>query len=441
MKKVLATLVCAAAFAAASVASAPAAEDTPKKLLQDWFKAKKDADREKARAAIAEAGAVPDDAFEELRDLCLQSLAKAGRVVAPKGRNEWFDEKKDGWKGLYIAGGGGRKGLVLALHGGGEGSGDAGSAFSSFSGPIGSLGYRTLSPEVLKKTEHGWTDPPETERWVMDLVKRARASWGIDANRVYITGHSMGGFGTWTYGSIYADLFGGGAAFAGAPSVYWKEGRKDQEAEAVIEGVIPNLYNLPLFVYQSLDDKNVPAAANIRAAAELKEAHASDAKGWNFVYEQVDGRGHDFPQKGPGPGLQWMAGHERNPRPVKIIWQPVRTWKTTFYWLRWTDPWIGCTLTATIDRARNAVDIVVARPRGIGVEAGAKTLDAKIRTLSVYLDARVLDVAREVLVTVDGKERYRGVPAASLEVLLRSAEEREDPEYVFTREAAMGDAK
>ena len=90
----------------------------------------------------------------------------------------------------------------------------------------------------------------------------------------------MGGFGTWTYGSIHADRFAAGAAFAGAPTVFWVPGQKDKQAEAVVEGYLPNLYNLPLFVYQSLDDVQVKAPANIKACAELKRLHAEDPGGW-----------------------------------------------------------------------------------------------------------------------------------------------------------------
>ncbi len=433
-------LLLAAAPAVVPVPAGAAPADDPAKLVDAYFKARKDEDRARARKGIDDAPPLDPKAIPALRDRILEAMEKAGRKVAAKGRDEWFDEKKDGWKGLYMAGGSGRTGLVLALHGGGAGAGDAGQAQGSFSGPIGALKMRGLYPEVLRKTEYGWTDPPETERWVMELVRRARVTFGTDPNRVYVTGHSMGGYGTWTYGSIYADQFAAGAAFAGAPTVYWKPGQKDKDAEAVVTGYIPSLYNLPLFVYQSLDDLNVPAAANIRAAAELKAAHESDPDGWKFVYEQVDGMGHDFPKKGPGPGLQWMASHARDPRPKRIVWQPVREWKTTFYWIRWGTPWLESVLRATLDREANRVDILLERPRAANAVATEKQREEMTRTLSVYVDERVLDPAREIVITVDGKERYRGRPEPRLAVLLRSCEEREDPEYAFAMEAVVGEA-
>ncbi|MEO8549609.1 MAG: prolyl oligopeptidase family serine peptidase, partial [Kofleriaceae bacterium] len=40
-------------------------------------------------------------------------------------------------------------------------------------------------------------------------------TYAIDTNRVFICGHSMGGYGTWSIGPRHADLFAAGAAMAG----------------------------------------------------------------------------------------------------------------------------------------------------------------------------------------------------------------------------------
>ena len=423
----------AAAIVLAVAHEAPAGPPKAKALVDAWIKAKKDDERAAAWRAIEDNSALEASEVAPVRDALMQYFAKRARKV---DGDDWFDEKKDGWRGRYMTSGKGDKGLVLAMHGGGAGAGDCGQAASSFSGAVSSVGMRGIYPEVLKKTEYGWTDPPDTERWVMALVRAARLKWGIDSNHVYLTGHSMGGYGTWTYGSIYADLFAGGAAFAGAPTMYWKPNGKDRDAEAVTEGYLPNIRNLPLFVYQSLDDPNVPSAANVFAMRELAKLHEADPKGWEHVYEQVDGRKHDFPAKGPQPGLEWATKHVRDPRPVKIVWQPTRTWKTTFYWLRWTDPWICSEVTATADRAANAIAITVKSPRSATPQKTEAEREGRLVKLSVYLDERLVDMSKEVVVTVDGKERFRGVPRLSLATLVRSAEEREDAEYAFAAEAA-----
>jgi hypothetical protein len=430
---------CAFVVAAAALAAGPAtaAPPKPRALVDAWIKAKKDDERAAAWKAIEANPSLASADVAPIRDELMKHFAKRARKVTG---DDWFDEKKDGWRGRHMVSGKGDKGLVLGLHGGGAGAGDCGQAQGAFAGAVNDAGMRGLYPEVLKKTEYGWTDPPETEKWVMELLKCARLTWGIDANRVYVTGHSMGGYGTWTYGSIYADVFAGAAAFAGAPTMYWKKGGKDRDADAVTEGYLPNFRNLPFFVYQSLDDPNVPSAANVFAMGEMKKLHDADPAGWTFVYEQVDGRKHAFPEKGPGPGVAWATSHVRDPRPEKIVWQPTRAWKTTFYWLRWSEPWIGAGVVATVDRAKNAVDVVVKAPlTGTPMKTEAERAP-HVATLSVYLDEKLLDLSKEVTVAVDGKVRCRVKPTLSLATLVRSAQEREDPDYAYAAEAAPADA-
>lgn len=413
-----------------------AAAPNPKRLVKEYLKARKDADRAEAWAAIESAPPLDLADVPGLAEEALELVWKRGRKLE-SGRSEWFEDHPEGYAGHYTTSGKGKSGVVLALHGGGAGSADLGGAVSSFQGAISSLKMRGIYPQALVATEYGWTDPIDTERWVLELLKAARRTWGLDSNRVYVTGHSMGGYGTWTYGSIHADVFAGAAAFAGAPTVYWKPGAKDVEAQAVVDGYLPSLYNLPLFVYQSLDDVQVKPAANVKACADLAALHESDPRGWKHVYEQVDGRGHGFPEGGPGDGLEWMASHERDPRPTKVVWQPVREWKQTFYWLRWDEPWLGAVVTASVDREANTITIDVEPPHGVTPTRAAEELPTRTESLSVYLDDRLIDTERDVVVVVAGEERYRGRPEASLAELVRCAEEREDPEYVFALRAPL----
>jgi hypothetical protein len=229
----------------------------------------------------------------------------------------------------------------------------------------------------------------------------------------------MGGYGTWTLGSVYADAFAGLAAFAGAPTC--TRTGPGAPISGVEDGILPNLRNLPIFVYQSLDDRNVPAESNEFATKELDRLAKEDPGGYEHVYERVDGRGHDFPKKGPEPGVAWAAKHVRNPRPTKVVWQPSRPWKTAFYWLSWERPALGVVVTAET-KERNAFAVT-----SLGAVDG----------LSILLDERLADLDREVVVRLNGKETFRGVPKRSLRTMTRTAVERADPAYVFLAEVPV----
>lgn len=47
----------------------------------------------------------------------------------------------------------------------------------------------------------------EAEQDVLDVIAQVRKSYKIDGNRIYLTGHSMGGYGTWSIAMNHPELF------------------------------------------------------------------------------------------------------------------------------------------------------------------------------------------------------------------------------------------
>jgi len=273
-------------------------------------------------------------------------IVSKGRRLKKRGTNYWYGKKLPK-QGKYMSGGSGRGGLVIALHGGGKGQGDCGGAFSTFSSIAAKFKCACVAPEVLEKTERGWTTSG-TEEFVLELIEAAKRTWKIDPNRVYIVGHSMGGFGSWTLGAHHADLFAGAAPYAGGPVPITEGAAKYGKVLGLVDGVVPSLRNVALHVYQSLDDKNVPPDANIfanRMVLEYKQEHG----GYNYKYVQVDGRGHGAPPGGHKVGFAWLYKFERDPRPKYILWQPVLSYKRMFYWIWWDRPEARLEIIAKIE--------------------------------------------------------------------------------------------
>ncbi len=381
----------------------------PRKLAESYFAAPP-LDRVRILTALEPFDRVTPSEVEGWKKSLLGWASKGPRT---SGKAKGFLYEKPE-RGLFLLGG--RKttdGLLVALHGGGVGSGDASQAASAFGGAAASLGLRLVAPEVLEKTEHGWTDPPATERFVVELIEALVRTEKIDRNRVVLTGHSMGGYGTWTLGATYADMFAGLAVFAGAPTCT----RLSDTApiSGVAEGILPNLRNVPIFVYQSGDDQNVPAPSNDFAMPALDRLAKDDPGGYVHTYERVEGRAHGFPEKGPEPGIAWASKRPRDPRPKKTVWQPSRAWKKQFYALYWERPALGTIVTVEV-RGENRFDV---------------SADGPIDGIEILLDAKSADLSQEVVVTSGGKETYRGLPALSLRTMLRTAE-RGDPDLCFS---------
>ncbi|HEX6810627.1 MAG TPA: hypothetical protein VF384_03285 [Planctomycetota bacterium] len=346
----------------------------------------------------------------------IQKLQSRGRELEKAGDN-WFwpgdKKKRTENRGRYIVGGETKKpkGLAIAMHGGGAGSGDAGPAAAAYEPSLAGLGLCMVAPQVLQATEHGWTDSG-SEEFVLDLVDAALRTWKIDPDRVFFVGHSMGGFGSWMLGAHHADRIAAIAPSAGAPTPV--RGSVDGPIIDIEEGVIPSLRNVFVSVYQSLDDVQVPPAPNQFAVKLLAES-AKKWGGFEHTYWEVDGRGHAGPPGGYEAQLQKVVTHTRNPVPERIVWQPVLAWKRQFYWLWWETPVSKAVVVADLDRKSNAVSITCDKPT-VG--------------LWVLLDARVLDLQKDVAVLVNGEEVFRGKATPDLATLLLTSG-HPDPKLQF----------
>ncbi len=104
--------------------------------------------------------------------------------------------------------------LVVALHGMG---GDENSYFTAYDNGIikreaEARGYLVVCPKG-RGTASMYAGT--AERDVMDVIAAMRRDYNVDADRIYLTGHSMGGYGTWSIAPKYPDLFAAIAPIAG----------------------------------------------------------------------------------------------------------------------------------------------------------------------------------------------------------------------------------
>jgi predicted esterase len=104
--------------------------------------------------------------------------------------------------------------LIIALHGMG---GDENSYLTvygqgAFKTEAEKHGYIVACPKGRKPASMYVGD---AEKDVMDVIAEVRRAYNIDADRIYLTGHSMGGFGTWSVAMDHPDVFAALAPISG----------------------------------------------------------------------------------------------------------------------------------------------------------------------------------------------------------------------------------
>jgi predicted peptidase len=180
--------------------------------------------------------------------------------------------------------------LLLFLHGAGESGDDLTKV--KLHGPPKIVEKKKDFPFIVVSPQSSG------RRWNPDalnaLLDDVIANFRVDEDRVYLTGVSMGGFGTWTLATAHPERFAAIAPICG--------GGNPKDAS--------KLKRLPIWVFHGAKDKTVPLARSEDMVKALKNAGAAEAK--FTVYPEA---GHDsWTETYDNPELySWLLSHHRKP--------------------------------------------------------------------------------------------------------------------------------
>ncbi|MBS1704603.1 MAG: prolyl oligopeptidase family serine peptidase [Armatimonadetes bacterium] len=144
----------------------------------------------------------------------------------------------------------------------------------------------------------------------MEVLRVASARLNSDPLRTYLTGHSMGGHGTWQLGVQFPDRWAGIAPCSGWESFYTYAG-KDKWPESHPMGALLNRTDLPsetkallenlrgqaVFIMHGEKDDNVPVEEARRMREQIKDTVAL------LGYHEEPGAGHWY-ETSPEPGAE-----------------------------------------------------------------------------------------------------------------------------------------
>jgi poly(3-hydroxybutyrate) depolymerase len=159
--------------------------------------------------------------------------------------------------------------LVVALHGMG---GDENAMFDSYANgalkrEADRLGFLVVCP---KGRDSASMYRGSAEQDVLDVLAEVRRDYKIDANRIYLMGHSMGAYGTWSTAMDHPDLFAALGPISGGGDV---------------NGMV-KIRQIPQYVVHGDDDRTV----NVSQSRRMVEA--GKAAGAEIVYVEVPGGSH-----------------------------------------------------------------------------------------------------------------------------------------------------
>jgi predicted peptidase len=152
---------------------------------------------------------------------------------------------------------------------------------------------------------------PAGQAWsnevLLELLNEVSASHKVDPQRVYLTGLSMGGFGTWDLAVTHPEKFAAVAPICGGgevlPVLLAKLGYATPERKEALKG-------LAIWAFHGAKDNTVPTSESDRMVHALKDLGASEVK--LTIYPEAT---HDsWTQTYSNPDFyKWLLEHKRQP--------------------------------------------------------------------------------------------------------------------------------
>ena len=184
-----------------------------------------------------------------------------------------------------------KPGLVLSLHGAQVEAGSQAACYAP------KPGLHVVAATNRRPFGFDWEDWGRLD--ALEVLDHAARTLGTDPRRTYLTGHSMGGHGTWHLGVTYPDRFAAIAPSAGWVSMWSyggmpKDSAARPERELVLRASGPsdtlalehNLAHVGVYILHGDRDDNVPVEQARTMRKELAAFHS------DFAYYERPGAGH-----------------------------------------------------------------------------------------------------------------------------------------------------
>jgi dienelactone hydrolase len=170
-------------------------------------------------------------------------------------------------------------------------------------------------------------------------IAEARRLFNVDEDRVYLTGDSMGGWGTWNVSTRHPELFAAIAPVFGGVDYH------STSTEEELAGATPitrffnekqstwaqaeSLINTPIFVHHGDQDE----AVNVdwtRWGVKLLQRWGYDVR-----YQEYPGKVHEALTTNNGPmNIEWFLKHRRDPNPRRVRIRSAELRHASAWWAR-----------------------------------------------------------------------------------------------------------
>ena len=272
-------------------------------------------------------------------------------------------------------------------------------------------GYIVLAPHWTKPYQQEYEFSPREHAAVLFSLRDALRRFSIDTDRIFLSGHSLGGNAAWDLGVAHPDLW------AGVIPIVAK-------GEKYIHRYTENAKGLPFYFVGGEKDGGWLSENALELERYLKKP------GYDVTIVQYQGRGHEHFQDEIQHLFTWMSldAHRRNffPREVEVV--SMRPWDNYFWWLELEDfPAETMVVPAQWPPSRGIRPVPtrarVQENNHVVVRTGAQLT-------TVWLSPELVSFERRIEVSINGRDVKQEIQP-NAEVILEDVRTRGDRQHPF----------
>ena len=284
-------------------------------------------------------------------------------------------------------------------------------------------GYIVLAPRWSREHQQEYEFSRREHASVLLPLRDACKRFSIDVDRVFLTGHSMGGTAAWDIGLSHPDLWAGVMPIVATPPKYNTQDK--YITYKYISQYWENGKYVPMYFVCGEKDSGKWASA-------VDWDRYLTRVGYDAMVVEYLGRGHESFKDEIHNLFTWMDLHKRDFFPKEFTANSLRPWDNFFWWAEVSDAKdINTTLPAewgdspvSAKRSRPAeTRASMLNPNGVSVKAGS------YGNVRVWLSPEIVSFNSSLKVVINDKPQRRIEP--SFEVLLEDVRRRGDRQHPF----------
>ncbi|MFM7846567.1 MAG: peptidase [Planctomycetota bacterium] len=179
-------------------------------------------------------------------------------------------------------------------------------------------GYIVIAPQWFRKDQTEYEYSSREHAAVLSSLRDASRRFSIDTDRVFLSGHSVGGDAAWDIGLAHPDLWAGVVPIVAAADKYvvryWENGRL-----------------LPMYFVTGELDGDKMGRNSPQFDRYLTKV------GYDVMITEYQGRGAEHFQEELPRILEWMNLHQRGPLPKEFRCISMRPWDNFFWYAELRD--------------------------------------------------------------------------------------------------------